>query len=141
MARTDRSLAKGVFRPFLKPLLSRIGSLAERTETLESTMDTVQARLVEMAHAQQQASARQTPLLDAAQLLDVLQRRVSDLEAQVHDARRMLEDLLEAVSKQNAVAREARRQSLQVEGDLSEAMTRIEKRLDMGVVAGQRPES
>lgn len=119
-----------MLRPF-KPLVGRFAALPDRTETLESQLESVQARLVELAHAQQQVSSRQQPLFDAAELLDVLERRVHDLEEELAEARRTLDDLLDAVSHQNALAREARR--LNVEEDRSQAVT--------DVVAGRRAES
>jgi predicted SAM-dependent methyltransferase len=112
------SLAKRLARPFLNPLLARINALAQRTDTVEAHSQAMQARLIELSHAEQQLHARIRELLEAKQLIEAVEPRTADLERQVTATQKTVDDLLDAVSSQNAVARENRRESIKVHSDL-----------------------
>jgi predicted SAM-dependent methyltransferase len=114
----SRSLAKRLARPFLNPLLARINSLAQRVDAVEAHTQAAQARMAELAHAEEQLHVRIRELLEAKQLIEAVEPRTANLERQIQATQKTVDDLLDAVSAQNAVARESRRESIRVHSDL-----------------------
>jgi predicted SAM-dependent methyltransferase len=122
-------LAKRLARPFFSPLLARINSLAQRMDAAEAHMQAVQARMEELAHAEEQLYARMRELLEAKQLIAAVEPRTALLERQLTTTQKMVDDLLDAVSAQNAVAREARRESIKGQADLAQRVEFIRREL------------
>jgi predicted SAM-dependent methyltransferase len=125
----SRSLAKRLARPFLSPLLARINSLAQRVDGIEANTQGVQARLVELSHAEQQLHARMRELLEAKQLIEAVEPRTANLERQLAATQKTVDDLLDAVSAQNSVARESRRESIKAHADLAQRVEFVRREL------------
>jgi predicted nucleic acid-binding Zn-ribbon protein len=132
-----KSALKGLARPFLKPLLARIGVLDRRVGAAEGELQRLQAQVIELAHAQQQISEHQQQILRMHELVASMEPRMASVEKQLPVLEKTVTDILDALSSQNAVARDSRRTSVhglenleKVQAELASAIDRLERRVE-----------